>query len=61
MITLKVTLTKEMESFWGVEDLLEACVDDYEADLKSELIELINEDISAFIENAQWEIDIIGD
>lgn len=59
MITLKVTLTKEMESFWGVEDILTAYAGDTKEDVTNRLVELINEDITSFLEGAVWDVEIV--
>ena len=50
-----------MESFWGIEDLLEAYAEDNEAEREARLLELIDEDMTAFLEDAQRTIEIVRD
>ena len=46
---ITVTITKTLEEFWATDDELRTMSD-------AEILELIQEDISAFVENAQWAV-----
>lgn len=45
-----ITVTKTLEDWWGVSDMEEAGYSD------KQIIELIEEDITSFLENAKWKI-----
>jgi hypothetical protein len=45
---ITIVITKELEAWWGPEDL--ATLDD------SDIIPIIEDDITSFLENAKWEV-----
>ena len=56
MAKATVTITKTLDATWGVDDLLEVC-DDMEH-VERELLEMMQDDLSAVIHGATWDIQI---
>jgi len=51
-----VSLTAELDELWGVEDLIEDMKGMTRNEIEQAIIELIQEDIGAFLEIAKWSV-----
>lgn len=54
---MKVIIEKELEPWWGVDDLLEDMTTATDAEKEAAIVELLNEDISALLNGASWRIE----
>ena len=50
----KVTVVKMLEGFWGVDDVVAEVGED-----EGVILELIQEDLGAFLEGAEWKVEFI--
>ncbi len=52
-----VTITKELEELWGLDDLAEDYTDSEIEAFKAAAIDLLHEDVQAVVEGATWTIE----
>lgn len=55
-----VTITKELEDWWGLDDLEEDYPTDKE-EFARRVIELLLEDVQAVVEDAEWKVEEVSD
>ncbi len=55
---ITIRIKKELGEWWGIEDLLSDNKNLSMEDKKMAIIELVNEDIGAFLHGALWEVSI---
>jgi len=53
---MKVRIEKELDDFWGIDDLLEAFVKSSKKEKEVAILELLHEDLSAALNDAEWKI-----
>lgn len=54
---MKIIIEKELEQWWGIEDILGDMKDASQEDKETAIIELLLEDTSALLHNATWRIE----
>ena len=55
---IKVTFEGELSEDWGISDLLESVRGWTEEDIKQEILDLMQEDIGAVMDDGAWRIEI---
>jgi hypothetical protein len=53
---IKIIIEKELEDWWGCEDIL-ALSELSKEDKIKEIIDLVNEDVIALLDNAKWIVE----
>lgn len=53
---MKVVITKELEDWWGIDDLIESMPKATKKEREEAIIELLLEDVASLIEDATWRI-----
>jgi hypothetical protein len=54
---MKVIIEKELDAWWGVEDLLAAMPEATEEEKQMALMELVNEDVCALLDGASFRFE----
>lgn len=54
---IKIMVEKEMEDWWGIEDLLDSMKGATREEKEIEIIRLIQEDVCSFLDGAVWKIE----
>ena len=55
-MTIKIVIEKELEDWWGVDDLIVDMPNATNDEIETAIIELVNEDLPAFLNDSTWKI-----
>lgn len=54
--TARITISVDLPEWWGIQDMIGAIP---KIDLKKEIIEMVQEDLSCLVDDGVWHVEII--